>query len=857
MRTLLTFAALVLLLVLGATDALAQNSYTFDVAAYEAFLTSHKDMPSSELLSMHPAGTFARTVPTLSTQPFRLDSIDLKYHLTNGEKVLLGTNGFMVSERMAPGSFGQGFADIWNADLPVFISTDAILHAVHRSYDEILKQCEEEYLIPTLTTMLAQLSGKMPQLDQRYRENSTMMPSLMDLDLFITVASVLLNGTGQSFYPANSGAVSTMLQNIKNAYVGLCAPLFADSIRRVDYSQFTVRGHYTNTEELSRYFQSMIWMGRMEFYLSPPDDKWYPYDLDGLYTKAQIQRQAVAALLFSELTASAGTQSQMAAFDKLLGFFVGEPDNVTLTHLNGLSAELGIQSASDMLDTLKYNTFHDALITKSWAYQRILSQILRGHMFEPGSVQPACAFIPLGQRFIIDSFVSGNVVFDRIEYQGDKVWRELPSPLDVMFALGNDAAGQLLVKELDQYHYASNLAALRYLIDSYEAEYWKGTFFNGWLNAIRALNVPAERSKLPAFMQTAGWWQEKMNTQLASWAELRHDNLLYAKQSYTATGACSYPSGYVEPFPSFYERVDTLMSLAAQFFQTAPQELQYLKDYFQQAAGICGTLASIAHKELDHTPLSVDDSHFLDSTMFLMNRCGISTWGWYPHLFYNPTTELDTNIVVADVHTCPTDPAGNLIGWVLHVGTGPVNMAIVVADLPDIGPAAFIGPVMSYYQRVTTDFKRLTDEEWVTEYANAPSLRPSWVNVYLADKTGDVRPSGDMLLTDVEVPSGGGLIPSKIILAQNYPNPFNPSTQIYFGLPEAARVTLCIYDILGRRVAELVSGPQKAGFYTIVWDGTNSARVSVATGIYFASFIVTNNQGTIVYSKTNRMLLLK
>lgn len=858
MRIPLAVLAAFLFLVLSATDAFAQNSYSFDVSAYEAFLTSHVNISSSELLSMHPSGTFARTVPTSPVQPFRLDSIDLMYHLTNGEKVLIGMNGFVVSERITPGSFGQGFADIWNADLPVFISTDAILHAVHRSYDEILKQSEEEYLIPALTAMLLQLNGKMPQLDQRYQSNPAMLPSLMDLDLYITVARVLLQGSGKSYYVANTQAVSTVLQNIKKAYVGMCAPLFADSIRTVDYSQFTVRGHYTQSEELSRYFQSMMWLGRMEFYLSPPDDGWSPpYDPTDHYTKAQIQRQAAAALLFAELTTLAATESQMQAIEKLLGFFVGEPDNVTLTNLNGLTSELGMQSAAEILDTLKYNVFHDALMSKSWAYQRILSQILQGHMFEPGSVQPASAFIPLGQRFVIDSFISANVVYDKIEYQGTKVWRELPEPLDVVFALGNDAAAQLLVPQLDAYHYATNLAALRYLIDSYEPEYWNGTFYNGWLNAIRALNVPRERSNLPAFMQTAGWWQEKMNTQLASWAELRHDNLLYAKQSYTASGACSYPSGYVEPFPVLYERVETLMKAACEFFQTGPQELQYLQDFFQHGAHICGTLASIAQKELDRTPLSVDDDQFLDSTMFLRNRCGISTWGWYPQLFYNLTSELDTNMVVADVHTCPTDASGKLIGWVLHVGTGPVNMAIVVADLPDIGPAAFIGPVMSYYQRVTTQFQRLTDGEWSTAYATVPSFRPSWVNAYLADKNGDVRPSGDMLVTDVAVPSGGGLLPNTIMLAQNYPNPFNPSTQIHFGLPEAAHVTLGIYDILGRKVVELVNGSQQAGFHSVVWNGTSSTGLQVASGIYFATFVVTSNQGKVVYRKTNRMLLLK
>ena len=599
MRAHLFMLIFILSLTLTAIDATGQSSFHFDVAAYQAFLASHNDISASQLLTMHPAGIFERSIPTLAQQPRRLDSIDLKYALTSGEKILLGTNGFVVTERIKPGSFGQGFLDIWNADLPVFISTDAILHSLHMSYDEILKQTEEQYLIPKLEDILIRLYGKVPQLDQKYQSNPAMIPSLMDLDLFITVARSLLEGQCASYYIANTQPVATVLQNIKEAYVGACAPLFADSIRVVDYSQFTVRGHYTKSEELSRYFQSMIWLGRTEFYLSPPDDSWEKY------TKAQIQRQAVAALLFAEASALAGTGAQMHDIDNLLEFFVGEPDNVTLTHLNGLCSEMGVQSASELLDTMKYNAFHDTLMTKSWAYQRILSQILKGHLFQPGSVRPASAFIPLGQRFIIDSFVSSKVVFDRIIYQDAKVWRELPSPLDIMFALGNDAAGQLLVPELDRYHYADNLAALRYLIDSYEPEYWKRTFFNGWLNAIRALSAPHDRSGFPPFMQTAAWWQEKMNTQLSSWAELRHDNLLYAKQSYTAAGACLYPCGYVEPMPSFYGRIDTLMRMAGAFFQTGPSELQYFKDYFIQAAQTCSTLASIAQKEIDRTALSV------------------------------------------------------------------------------------------------------------------------------------------------------------------------------------------------------------------------------------------------------------
>ena len=79
-------------------------------------------------------------------------------------------------------------------------------------------------------------------------------------------------------------------------------------------------------------------------------------------------------------------------------------------------------------------------------------------------------------------------------------------------------------------------------------------------------------------MKTAAFWQEKMNTQLASWAELRHDNLLYAKQSYTGGTVCSYPYSYVEPFPEFYQSLKDFANSAKNRIQSINFEILYLKE---------------------------------------------------------------------------------------------------------------------------------------------------------------------------------------------------------------------------------------------------------------------------------------
>jgi hypothetical protein len=561
----------------------------------------------------------------------------------------------------------------------------------------------------------------------------------------------------------------------------------------------------------------------------------------------QVQRQTIAAVLVAEAVDLAAVTASLGEIDDILRFFVGEPDNVTLPCLKGLMEGLGSGHASDLLDSLQFKNFQASLLTNGWAYQRILSQMLvSGSCLATDQIQPASSFLLMGQRFVIDSYVTGNVVYDKIIYQNSQVLRMLPSTLDVLFALGNDASGQLLVPELDVYHYATNLAALRYLIDSYEPAFWRKTIYNGWLNAIRSLNPPKERSTLPAFMQTAAWWQEKLNTQLSSWSQLRHDNLLYAKQSYTGIPICSFPFSYVEPIPEFYRRVAELADTAASYFSHALPSLQLAAAYFTNLKSTAGKLEAVAEKELSGTPFSAADTSFLGSMMFMDMGCVPVPDGWYPRLFLSVTQSTKEDQVVADVHTSPADEGGTIVGRVLHAGTGPLNMAFVVTEVPGAGQVAFVGPVMSYYDYVTSNFKRLTDEEWKAEYAAAIATRPSWVNLYLADAAGSARTAGSSLLMDINEQPGRDQVPLKIRLDQNFPNPFNPSTTIPFQLSRASYVTLDVYSALGQKVATLMNEYIPAGYYAVRFNGT-----SLASGVYFYQLRAGG------FLQTRRLMLLR
>ncbi|RPH32227.1 DUF3160 domain-containing protein, partial [bacterium] len=217
--------------------------------------------------------------------------------------------------------------------------------------------------------------------------------------------------------------------------------------------------------------------------------------------------------------------------------------------------------------------------------------------------------------------------------------------------------------------------------------------------------------------------------------------------------------------------------------------------------------------------------------------CSTTFDGWYIRLFYGHSDgKWKNDHIVADVHTTPTDEEGNPVGWVLHAGTGPVNMLVVTTELPDGRTMAFVGPVLSYYEHVTAGFKRLTDEEWKTLYAVSPSFRPPLVNIYLADAQGGSRGLGPSLVTGINTDPADGQQPKTVALEQNFPNPFNGQTVISFTIPHllsGSPVDLVIYDVQGRRMRTLLHQRMPAGTFLARWTGDSESGAQAASGVYF------------------------
>ena len=93
-------------------------------------------------------------------------------------------------------------------------------------------------------------------------------------------------------------------------------------------------------------------------------------------------------------------------------------------------------------------------------------------------------------------------------------------------------------------------------------------------------------------------------------------------------------------------------------------------------------------------------------------------------------------------------------------------------------------------------------------------------------------------------------IPTKYDMSQNYPNPFNPATKINYELPFDSKVSIALFDILGRQIAQIVNETQQAGYYTAQFNGSN-----LASGIYFYNIMAEG--GSSKFSATKKMMLVK
>jgi hypothetical protein len=103
---------------------------------------------------------------------------------------------------------------------------------------------------------------------------------------------------------------------------------------------------------------------------------------------------------------------------------------------------------------------------------------------------------------------------------------------------------------------------------------------------------------------------------------------------------------------------------------------------------------------------------------------------------------------------------------------------------------------------------------------------------------------------------GESNVPSQFAIT-SYPNPFNPTTTLRYSLPEDARVTLAIYDVMGREIARLVDAERSAGRYSVFWTGTDRENKSVPSGVYIYRLLAGRGTGSEAVVLSGKLLLTK
>lgn len=618
-------------------------------------------------------------------EQLRLDNRALKIFLNNGFVVIPGQE--------------KDLAEIYKRfdkdNIPIVITSDSVLFLYHSFYETILIRLEKREFMPTLTKLL---KGLLTTIDKLYKTlEDEDLKAAAELD--IAYLSVPLMFLDPKFTPPEYvkekvfEETSLILRADKAMYN---SPIFG---YREDYTQYKPRGHYTESEEMKNYFRAMMWLGRMRFEAFAEDEE-----------KSRLQTLAALILAFASNTTSIEGVPALKLWYKIYlptAFMVGESDDPTIVDYIKLAKEVyGELSVPTLKDRDKLDEFR--MKVKEISHSRIQSSPIF-----PEERSQLIGLRFMGQRFILDGYIHQQLCHSRV------LNRYKVKGLDVMAALGSDRALVYLEEDMKKYpSYKPKLDQLRQEIAQIPSEEWYSNLYMGWLYSIKALlgKIP---QGFPTFMQTDAWLDKNLNTAHATWAQLRHDTILYAKQPYAELTSVppkeGYRHGFVEPNPVLYSRLRNLVDATINGLKELGLLDKDLEEKLLDFKTLLQRLVDISEKELKGVELSKEDIQFIRSFGYQVSSL----------LSIGEERVRDPRII-ADVFTDPNSAT------VLEVATGYFDIIVVAYMTPDGKIYAGFGVTMSYYEFYWPQVDRLTDEQWrsLLEKGAEPP-RPIWTSSYL------------------------------------------------------------------------------------------------------------------------------
>ncbi len=654
------------------------------------------------------------------------------FYLSTAVKAKLAKTGFVVIPSREEEIF-QIYKDAKRRGEPILVTSDLLLHTSHILFDYLLRIVEVEKLTDELRGLTeAMYKGSLSQYEQA--RGGKIKEAARGNIAFFGVAARLLGlevELPRDLGPQVEGELRLISEHSGFAY----SPIFGSL---EDYSQYLPRGHYTRSELFMRYFRAMMWYGRIGFYLEPADGM-FAGRVDVKEKGRSLTRQAI--LIVTLLNENDAAKRSWERIYRPTAFFVGKTDDLNVYDYTSLIRDVygdGF-SIEELTDTEKLDGFIKR--AKDLRKPRIISTLVEDREAERrGAAQLTQGFRFMGQRFIPDSYILQNLVYNKVvgyTGSGQPFTMELtvmgpqrcfPRGLDVMAVLESKQALEILREEGDTEYrnYDQMLDKLRKEFARLDEKTWRENLYWSWLSCLRSL-VGRKHNGYPPFMRSRAWILKELNCALSSWAELRHDTILYAKQSYTLMATAIPPSpkftkGYVEPYPHLYNRIKGLITQLREGLSSQGLLLDEPRGKLLEFEELLNSLTAISRKELQGKALSDEEYGMIWDIGSKLER--ITRFS--PELMKKITSGTDRKMaVVADVHT---DVNSN---HVLEEGVGNPSIIYLIAQVE--GRLTLTkGGVFSYYEFKQPMKDRLTDERWqeMLEVGKGPKLQ-KWASEFV------------------------------------------------------------------------------------------------------------------------------
>lgn len=628
---------------------------------------------------------YTPSVPEYHVNPDLSNVKDInRYWFYESEIEKLVANNFVVAE-----SQSAEFFDIYEnnryLEFPSFITSDSMMHTYHLYFAMLQKKVEKQALCSELEKLTSQMLEDSKAQYDAVKGSEWEEAAKRNVAYFALGAKLL--GMPKQAPEYAKDLVDTEYSKIMAASAIEMSPIM-EALE--DYSQYKPRGYYDGDEQLERYFRAMMLYGHINF------------------VQSSETMNRCALLMTIAMNGDETGRTLWGNIYDVTSFFAGTSDD--LCYYEYLSV---IDEAYGKNVTAK------DLIGKDSAFQKYVYGIMELRAPEINSVVfkddegqtdkrlESKGFRFMGQRFTLDAAIFTRLTYSQLKEADDGDKRMLPDALDVAAAYGSDVALELLVEAgNDKYpNYLNTLHKLREKVLN-AGDYWSSSLYAGWTYTL--LPLLEERGEgYPSFMTNKEWEKKSLEGFLGSWTELKHDTVLYAKQSMAEMGGGGDEApddrGYVEPQPELYSRLLALTTTTINGLESRGYLGASEKEGLERLAELARRLRDISVKELQNEKLTDEDYDFIRDY-----------GGALEHLWYD-TVKEDANNKYADSAEYPmalvTDVATDPNGACLEEAIGGASMIYVIFPLDGelhIG----IGGVFNYYQFVQPISDRMTDKEW-------------------------------------------------------------------------------------------------------------------------------------------------